>query len=156
MPMNAKKIFLTQKGLDELKKEYDELLHHKRPEVVQRVAAAREMGDLSENAEYSAAREELAFIDGRIEELEELLKQVNVISDQTASNQVKLGSVVTVKHNGNKTVYSVVGEWEADPAEKKISHESPLGKALMGKAVGETVDVQAPAGKIAYTIVEIQ
>ncbi len=155
--MNTKKIFLTQQGLDDLKKEYDELLNNKRPEVVQRVAAAREMGDLSENAEYSAAREELAFIDGRIEELEELLKQVMVINNQdgTKGNQVKLGSTVTVKHSGKQTVYSVVGEWEADPAEKKISHESPLGKALIGKSVGEVVEVTAPAGKIAYTIVEI-
>lgn len=156
--MTAKKIYLTKTGLDELKKEYDELSNIKRPLIVQRVSDAREMGDLSENAEYSAAREELAFIDGRIEELEELLKQVNVIEEdqQTSSNHVKLGSQVTVKQNGNNIVYSVVGEWEANPSEKKISHESPLGKALLGKKVGESVEVTAPVGKITYTIVDIK
>lgn len=153
--MQNKKIYLTKEGLEALKKEFDELRNQKRPQVVQRVAAAREMGDLSENAEYSAAREELSFIDGRIEELEELLKQVAVIDDKAATNQVTLGSTVTVKHNGNKIAYEVVGEWEADPTEKKISHESPLGKALMGKKIGETVEVKAPAGKITYTVIEI-
>ena len=155
--MQHKKVYLTKEGLEELQGEYDELKNQKRPEVVKRVSDAREMGDLAENAEYAAAREELSFIDGRIEELEEILKQVAVIKDQGASSsQVKLGSQVTVKHNGNKIVYSVVGEWEADPTEKKISHESPLGKALMGKKVGEAVNVEAPAGKITYTIVEIK
>lgn len=156
--MHNKKVFLTQEGLNELKKEYEELKMTKRPMVVRRVADAREMGDLAENAEYSAAREELAFIDGRIDELEILLKQVEIITEDTSGdgNQVKLGSKVTVKHNGNKTVYSVVGEWEADPTEKKISHESPLGKALLGKTVGDRVEVSAPAGKITYTIVEVE
>jgi transcription elongation factor GreA len=116
------------------------------------------MGDLAENAEYAAAREELSFVDGRIEELEEILKQVIIIADQASvsPNQVKLGSKVTVRHNGNKTIYHVVGEWEADPAELKISHESPLGKALLGKKIGESVEVAAPAGKVTYTIVSIK
>lgn len=157
--MNTKKIYLTKQGLEELKKEHEELLKKKRPEVVARVAAAREMGDLSENAEYSAAREELSFIDGRIEELEELLKQAVLITEdhgKGAHHQVALGSEVTVKI-GNKTdVYTVVGEWEADPAEKKISHQSPLGKALIGKKVGEALEVNAPAGKITYTVVTIK
>lgn len=152
-----KKMYLTKQGLDELKQEYDELCNTKRPQVVARVADAREMGDLSENAEYSAAREELAFIDGRIEELEELLKQVVVITDQKTadSTQVKLGSQVKVKQDGKETVYAVVGEWEADPAEKKISHESPLGKALLGGEIGDVVEVNAPAGKVTYTILDI-
>ena len=105
--MQHKKVYLTKEGLEELQGEYDELKNQKRPEVVKRVSDAREMGDLAENAEYAAAREELSFIDGRIEELEEILKQVAVIKDQGASSsQVKLGSQVTVKHNGNKIVYS--------------------------------------------------
>lgn len=155
--MNNKKVFLTKEGLDELRAEHADLTQVKRPQVVQRVSDAREMGDLAENAEYSAAREELAFIDGRIDELVELLKQVEIISeDSNSKNLVILGSKVTVKHNGNQTVYNVVGEWEADPTEKKISHESPLGKALLGKKVGEVVEVAAPAGKIAYTILGIE
>lgn len=153
--MNDKKVYLTQKGLDDLKKEHEELIKTRRPEVVERLAAAREMGDLSENAEYSAARDELSFIDGRIEELEMILKQVVVIEDHHGDNIISLGSQVTVKVAGKKEVFNLVGEWEANPMEKKISHESPLGKALMGKVVGDEVQVEAPAGKMIYTIVSI-
>ena len=149
--MDTKKIYLTKEGLEELKKEYEELSKVKRPEVLNRVSQARNMGDLSENAEYTVAREELSFIDGRIDELEELLKQVVIISNNHSST-IKLGSTVKVNTDGGREVFTVVGEWEADPKESKISHESPLGKALLGKKVGEKVDVQAPAGKIVYTI----
>lgn len=157
--MDSKKIYLTKEGLDELKQEYADLTKVKRPQTVQRLTDARNQGDLSENAEYVAAREELSFIDGRIDELEEILKQVMIITDtakKAAGAEVKLGSEVTVKINGKSEIYRVVGEWEADPTEKKISHESPLGKALIGKRLGEQVEVEAPAGKIAYTIVSIQ
>lgn len=157
--MDSKKIYLTKEGLEELRKEYTDLAKVKRPQTVQRLTDARNQGDLSENAEYVAAREELSFIDGRIDELEEILKQVVIITgttSKTSGAQVKLGSEVTVKINGKSEIYRVVGEWEADPTEKKISHESPLGKALIGKKLGEKVEVEAPAGKIAYTIVSIQ
>jgi len=155
--MDTKKIYLTKDGLADLKKEYEELAKVKRPEVVTRVSDARNQGDLSENAEYVAAREELSFIDGRIDELEELLKQVSLIQeDKVHASGVELGSEVTLKISGKEEVYRVVGEWEADPAEKKISHESPLGKALLGKKSGESVEVEAPAGKIHYTIVSVK
>ncbi len=155
--MNAKKIYLTPKGFEDLKEEYKDLNDKRRPEVVERLSAAREMGDLSENAEYTAAREELAFIDGRLEELEGLLKSVEIISDTKAhsSQAVDLGSKVLVKTSGKEVLFTVVGEWEADPAEKKISHESPLGKALLGKTVGSEIEVDAPAGKMVYTVVSI-
>lgn len=155
--MNNKKVYLTQKGLDEHKKEYEDLVKVKRHEVVERLSSAREMGDLAENAEYTAAREELAFIDGRIEELENLLKQVVIIegTGHHKGKTVDLGSIVTVKVKGKKEVFTLVGEWEADPTEKKISHESPLGKALIGKAVGDDIEVEAPVGKMVYTVVEI-
>ena len=155
--MDTKKIYLTKDGLADLKKEYEELTKVKRPEVVTRVSDARNQGDLSENAEYVAAREELSFIDGRIDELEELLKQVSLIEEGGSKNgsAVALGSEVTLKINDKQEVYRVVGEWEADPAEKKISHESPLGKALIGKQIGESIEVKAPAGKIHYTIVSV-
>src|SRR3982750_3694610 len=122
--MQPKKIFLTKEGLEELKKEHIELTKNKRPQVLTRLSQARDMGDLSENAEYAAAREELSFIDGRIEELEELLKQVIVIANESTGDDklVKLGSTVTLKIDGKKEVYTLVGEWEADPIEKKISH----------------------------------
>lgn len=156
--MDTKTIYLTKEGLDDLKKEYHELLRVKRPEVLKRVTNARDMGDLSENAEYVAAREELSFIDGRVDELEQLLKRVEVIHESHkggSHKKIKLGSEVTLHIDGRKEVFMVVGEWEADPTQKKISHESPLGKALIGKGIGEKVEVEAPAGKIVYTIVDI-
>ena len=154
--MNGKKIYLTKQGFVDLQKEYDDMLNKKRPEVVERLSAAREMGDLSENAEYTAAREELSFIDGRLEELEGLLKQAElIVDDHHATQSVDLGSKVVVKIGGKDETFTVVGEWEADPVEKKISHESPLGKALLGKAVGEEIHVEAPAGKMTYKIVSI-
>lgn len=155
--MNIKKIYLTQKGFEDLKLEYKDLNEKRRPEVVERLSAAREMGDLSENAEYTAAREELSFIDVRLDELEGLLKGVEIISDAKAHGRhaIDLGSEVMVKANGKEVLFTVVGEWEADPAEKKISHESPLGKALLGKAVGDEIEVDAPAGKVVYSVVSI-
>lgn len=155
-----KKIYLTEEGLADLKKEHEGLIKAKRPEVLTRVSAARDLGDLSENAEYAAAREELSFIDGRIDEIEELLKQVTIIHEEKGKSNgkkiVKLGSTVTLHIGGKKEVFTLVGEWEADPNEKKISHESPLGKALLGKKIGEKIEVEAPAGKIRYTIVDVQ
>lgn len=153
-----KKIYLTKEGVADLKKEYEELNKIKRPQILERVSQARNLGDLSENAEYVAAREELSFIDGRIDELEELLRQATIIRESTGSSgskSVKLGSKVTLHHKGKKETFTVVGEWEADPNEKKISHESPLGKALLGKQVGEEVEVEAPAGKILYKVVAV-
>lgn len=155
--MDNKKIYLTKEGLEDLKKEFEELSKTKRPDVLARVSQARSMGDLSENAEYVAAREELSFIDGRIDELEELIKQAVIIQEShgKGNHTVKLGSKVTVHIKGKKELFMVVGEWEADPTERKISHESPLGKALIGKRIGEKVEVEAPAGKVVYTIVAI-
>lgn len=155
-----KKIYLTKEGLADLKKEHDDLLNKRRPEVLERVSQARNMGDLSENAEYVAARDELSFIDGRIAELEELLREVSLIHEGngkgTGHKTIKLGSTVTLHIEGKKEIFMVVGEWEADPAEKKISHESPLGKALIGKKVGESAEVEAPAGKIVYKIIDVK
>ena len=159
--MDEKKdIFLTKEGFAELKKEHDELSSVKRPAAVERIAAARVQGDLSENSEYAAARDELSFIDGRIEELEVLLKHAKVIRESKSTSkkggEVKLGSEVTLQVNGKREVFTVVGEWEADPIAKKISHDSPLGKALLGKTVGEKVEVEAPAGRIVYAVLGIK
>jgi transcription elongation factor GreA len=155
--MKAKKTYLTQKGLEDLKVEYVELTKTKRPEVIARLSAARDMGDLSENAEYIAARDELAFLDSRIDELELLLKQVVIIGDTASkgTQMVNLGSQVTVKLGERQEVFTLVGEWEANPSQKKISHESPLGKALIGKTVGDEIEVAAPKGTMRYTIVSI-
>ena len=154
----SKQIFLTKQGLDELKKEFSGLVNQKRPLVVQRVTKAREMGDLTENTEYTTAREELNMLDGRIEELEQILSKAQVIKVNNSNNsakQVDLGCKVTLMVNGEHHVYSVVGEWEADPLEKKISNSSPLGKALLGKKKGDQIEIEAPAGKIVYEIKKI-
>jgi len=148
------KMVLTKNGLDELKKEHEELATVKRPEVVKRLSDARDLGDLSENSEYSAAKQDLAFIDGRIGELQEIIRAAKVVTTHHKTH-VDVGCKVTLHINGKKEMFTVVGEWEADPKEKKISHESPLGKALMGKKVGEQVEVEAPAGKILYKILHI-
>lgn len=156
--MDHKKIFVTKEGLEELKKELVELSDTKRPQVIDRVSQARSMGDLSENSEYTAAREELSLLDGRIEELTDIIKGANIIDENHKSGKgatVQLGSSITVSAGSKKEEFALVGEWEADPKNKKISHESPLGKALIGKMIGEKVEVEAPAGKVIYTIVGI-
>lgn len=154
MDVNGK-VILTKEGLAELKKEHEDLVKVKRPEAVTRLASARELGDLSENSEYAAAKQDLSFIDGRIVELEDIIRGAKVVSPHGKA-QVDVGCKVTVHINGKKDIFMVVGEWEADPKEKKISHESPLGKALMGKKVGEKVEVEAPAGKILYKVLQIE
>lgn len=156
--MDKKHIFVTEEGLAELKQELAELKKEKRPEVLDRVSQARAMGDLSENSEYTAAREELSLIDGRIEELEDMLKRTKIIEEKAGGSGqiVELGSKVSVVVGNKNEVFTVVGEWEADPHARKISHESPLGKALIGKTVGDAVEVEAPAGKIMYSITEVR
>lgn len=151
----TQKVVLTKEGLNQLKKEYDDLANKKRPEVVARLAVARGQGDLAENSEYAAARQDLAFIDGRIAELETVISEAQVISSHSKS-KVDIGCKVTLHVNGKKDTFLIVGEWEADPTEKKISHSSPLGKALLGKKVGEKVEVEAPVGKINYKILSIE
>lgn len=155
MAQSPKTVHLTREGFDELKLELHNLIEKKRPQVVRRVARARDFGDLTENSEYHQARDELAFVDGRIEELEELITKATIISDKKKRKIVDIGCKVTVHGNGKTHTYTIVGEWEADPKEKKISHQSPLGKALVGKRVGEEVEIEAPAGKIVYTIRKI-
>ena len=152
---DTQKILVTREGLDELKTEYDNLVNKKRPEAVDRLAAARGQGDLTENSEYAAAKQDLAFIDGRIAELEQVLHEAKVIVSHSRS-KVDVGCKVTLHINGKKEVFTIVGEWEADPTAKKISHSSPLGRALLGKKMGETVEVEAPAGKIVYKILHIE
>lgn len=154
---NKQKILLTEKGLEDLKKEYHDLVEKKRPPLIERMAQARELGDLTENSDYAAAREDLAFVDGRIAELEEILQQAKIISSVRKDRKtVGLGCKVAVYVDGRQEIFTIVGEWEADPQQKKISHTSPLGKALLGKKVGEIVSVEAPIGKINYKILKIE
>jgi transcription elongation factor GreA len=153
---NQEKIFLTQEGLEKVKKEYEELTTTRRKEIAQRIQEARELGDLTENAEYKAAREEQASVEGRIAELEELIKKAEVVkNNKKRPNKVDVGCKVRVHLEGEDTEFQIVGAPEADPSSGKISHESPLGQALLGKKVGEKIEVEAPVGKIIYKILDI-
>lgn len=147
------KIELTQEGYDEIVAELDELKAKYQP-AVDRVALARSYGDLSENAEYQAAREDLSFLVSRIEELENVIAQAKVIKHHSQST-IKVGSKVTLKHKNKKIDYQVVTAWEADPLENKISSDSPLGKTLIGKKVGEKFFIEAPAGKQTYEVLKV-
>ena len=152
--MKPQTFHLTADGLEELKKELNELETIKLPEAVERVRLAREQGDLAENSEYHAARDDNAFIQGRIDELNELISRAKIVK-KTTNSVVSLGNKVTVTSNGKTHTYHVVGKYEADPANQKISDESPLGRALMGKKVGQEVEYVAPVGKIIYRIEKI-
>jgi transcription elongation factor GreA len=149
------KIQFTKQGLSDLQSEHQELKDIKLPAAIDRVARARDFGDLSENAEYHAAKEELAFLEGRVEELEELIKKAEVVESTNGASEVGVGCKVTVTLKGKEYTYEVVGEWEADPVKAKISHTSPLGQALMGKKKGEDVEFEAPAGKVVYKVKKI-
>ena len=149
------KVPLTVNGAELLRNELHRLKTVERPSVINAISEARAQGDLSENAEYHDAREELNFIDGRIEELEDILSRSKVVKAATSKNTVGIGCQVTVAANGSSHIFYIVGEWEANPLQKKISHDSPLGKALLGKKVGDKVEVEAPAGKILYTVKKI-
>ena len=153
--MRNNKVNLTLTGYNELATELADLKDNKLSAAIDRVATARAFGDLSENAEYHSARDDHAALVGKIEELTDILARSQIIQTTTSKSQVGVGSKVTVAINGTTHEFTIVGEWEADPAEKKISHESPLGKALIGKAVGDKVEVSAPAGKVIYSIKEI-
>ena len=147
---------MTKEGIETLRKELDELVNDKRPKLVERLANARQQGDLTENSDYANAKEELEFLDGRIDELEDVLKTATVVKANGKAQGVDIGARVTVKVNGDRHIFDIVGEWEADPVNKKISPESPLGQALVGKRVGDKVEVEAPAGKLKYEILAIE
>ena len=153
--MKPQAIHLTQEGLDELKAELKDLEEVRIPKVIERIKTAREQGDLSENSEYHAARDEHAMLQGRVEELEELISKAKVVSKGKDDGKVGLGNKVTVEIKGKEHTYHIVGKYEADPSNKKISNESPIGQALLGKKVGEDVEYEAPVGKIVYKIVKI-
>ena len=146
---------ITKQGLNSLKEELDGLQNEKRPKLVERLAYARTQGDLSENSDYQNARDELEFLDGRISELDNVIKKAKVVKASKNPEEVSFGTKVELKANGKEHIYEIVGEWEADPVEKRISHTSPLGQALIGKRVGDKVEVEAPAGKVIYKILKI-
>ena len=153
---NANTVYLTQEGLDELKKELDELINVKRPENIISIKEARSLGDLSENADYDAARNEQAQIEGRIQTIEKMLENVTIIKD-IPKDVVGLGSTVSIKYvdDDETDVYKIVGSQEADPFESKISNESPIAQAIMKHKVGDVVTVESPNGTYDVEITEI-
>lgn len=152
-----KSVFITKEGLQKVSQELEELRGVKRKEIAQRIQEAKELGDLSENAEYAEAKNEQSFTEGRIAELETIIKNATVIdeSKKRKTNIVEVGSAITVAHNQSEKTFSIVGSNEADPANGRISNESPLGRAFLGRAIGDTVNVDVPKGVEQYTIKSI-
>lgn len=153
---NTKEIYLTKEGLSELQQELDELKQVRRPEVINALKEARSLGDLSENAEYDAARNEQAMVENRIQEIEYLVENAILIAPQ-AKDVVSIGSSVTIEYveESDTEVYLIVGSQEADPFENKISFESPLAKAILGKKVGQIGVVESENGKYSVKVVKI-
>ncbi len=151
----SKKYLLTPEGLTKLNQELKYLINDKRKEIIERIKEAAAHGDLSENADYAQAREEQSFIEGRIQEIEDIIKNAEIIAAASGHSTVTIGSTVVVKANGKEKKYTIVGSNEANPAEGKISNESLVGKALLGKKIGDKVMVPTPAGDMEYEIVSI-
>jgi len=145
--MEKKSVYLTEEGYEELKKELDELINVKRPLNIKAIKEARALGDLSENAEYDAARNEQAELEGRIQKLEQILENVSII-ENVDNGTVSIGNTVKIKYvdDDEEDEYQIVGSQEANPFESKISNESPIAKALLGKKVGEIANVESPNG----------
>jgi transcription elongation factor GreA len=146
---------ISQEGYDKLKKELEELTTVKRREIADRIQKAKDMGDLSENAEYSEAKDAQAFNEGRIAELNQMLKTLTVVEGNNGKGIIGMGSKVLAEVNGKEKEYEIVSFNEADPLEGKISNESPLGTAFLGKKKGEKVTVTTPKGEMEYTIKKI-
>lgn len=155
--MNNQAVYLTAEGLKKLEEELEHLRSVRRKEVAERLHEAMEGGDLIDNAEYEAAKNEQAFIEGRILEVEHMLAQARIIEPGESTGIVDIGSTVVVKQDGKKReTFTIVGAAEADPKNGLISNESPLGQALLGHQVGDEVEVDAPAGVLRFRIAKIE
>lgn len=150
----SNKIPITEEGLERLKSELDHLVTVRRPEIIKAIAAAREEGDLRENAGYDAARHDQAMTERRIREIEDRIRRA-VIIDPTKATSVQVGTTVTIDIDGEEETYTIVGAIEAKPAQGKISNESPIGKALLGRKVGEEVDIRTPTSVLKARIVSL-
>lgn len=150
-----KAFLLTKEGIAELEKELQGLIAERGP-VAERIKSARELGDLSENAEYQTAREEHDKLEGRISEIEHILRNVQIITKPRSGSKVQVGSTVKLKGSSKTKEFQVVGTVEADPLNGKISDESPIGQALLGKKLGDSVDIVTPAETATYKITAIE
>ncbi len=153
--MNNRPTYLSREGLEKAREELDEMMNVKRSEVAARIHEAKEHGDLSENAEYEDAKNEQAFVEGRIQTLSALIKNAILIDEKHSTTHVQIGSTVQVESPDGNESYTIVGSAEAAPANGKISNESPVGRALLGHRKGEKVTVRVPAGDFTYKIVGI-
>jgi transcription elongation factor GreA len=152
-----RRTYLTPEGEEALREELAELVNVKRPALAERLRKAIAQGDLSENANYKAAKEEQSFLEGRIHEIEAMLRNAEIIEETDGCSEVSLGSHVTVVEEGTERpeTFRIVGTAEADPINGKVSHESPMGKRLLGHEVGDVVTVEAPGGVINFRITDI-
>jgi transcription elongation factor GreA len=147
---------VSRDGLEKLNAEYEDLRTVQRPQIIDRVATARSHGDLKENAEYEYARKEQSFIEGRIQMLEQMIRHAQVIDTAEVSDSVRVGSTVEVESDGEKFTYQIVGSTEANPAKGRLSNNSPVGRALLGARVGNSVSVELPSGSVSYRVLEIR
>jgi len=150
------KQYLTQERLEELKKQLQHLKTTRRAEVAERLKRAKELGDLSENSEYTEAREEQSQLENQIFEVEEMLRNAEIIEKSVIGDTVRVGATVMVSKNNKEAKFTIVGSNEANPASGFISNESPLGQALVGKKVGDEVKVKTPAGEVFYKILKVE
>jgi transcription elongation factor GreA len=150
----SEQVYLTAEGAEELRRELDQLINVRRPELAVKLKEAVEDGDLKENANYHDAKEQQAFVEGRIQYLEHILRSAVIISNNGASDDVRIGSEVTIVEDGSddEETYMIVGAAEANPREGKISNESPIGSALLGRRKGDKVRVKTPGGEVMFKI----
>jgi transcription elongation factor GreA len=153
--VNNKTQYISEDGLTKLRVDLEELVNVRRAEIAQRIHDAKEHGDLAENAEYEDAKNEQAFVEGQIQRLEALIKNATIIDGNHGTDHVQIGSTVKVEGSDGQEHFTIVGSTEASPREGKISNESPVGRALLGKHKGESVVVHVPAGDFSYKILEI-
>ena len=153
--MNTKPTYLSRDGYEKLRAELEEMTNTRRAEVARRIHDAKEHGDLTENAEYEDAKNEQAFVEGRIQSLEAIIKNATIIDENHSTEHVQIGSTVSVESGDGVELFTIVGSAEAKPNEGRISNESPVGRALLGKTKGEKVVVRVPAGDFTYKIVKI-
>lgn len=156
--ISEKKFPMTQAGKEKLEQELEHFKTVRRPEVVERIKIARSFGDLSENSEYDAAKDEQAFVEGKITTLENMIRNAEIIEESDGGSEVTIGRTVTFIEipDGEEEKYTIVGSAEADPFEGKISNESPIAKGLLGKAVGDEIVIQTPAGDMTVKILAVE
>ncbi|HSX41202.1 MAG TPA: transcription elongation factor GreA [Candidatus Saccharimonadales bacterium] len=156
MNTTSKEFYLTKDGVEKLKAELENLVKNERPKIAGELKEAKEYGDLSENASWDAAKDHQSFIEGRISEIEHILRNAAVIESPKKKDKIDIGSTVHLEVEDGKQIYTIVGSQEANPEEGKISNESPIGRALMGKTKGEEVSIDVPSGEMVYKIKHIE